>query len=316
MPVEVTRARATERLLRSLGDPHSRRMFLKGILGTGAVAAGATLLPLGASVASAAGPTALDVTILSIAATAEALAVTFYTNAINNAEQIGLRGTDLDNVKAFLIEEQIHHDFFVANGGTAVASTFSFPHGPATFQNMGNFLATQQQLEGAFDSAFIAACFEFASEGNPGLARIAMMVGMVEEGHRVLGREIGERMAAGGWQGQATMPFTITCHKVTPGIVPPGDGIPTSATSYRCVVQSSGSNPEPIGYNQYDPAEENVFAPQMLATVEDAPGVLTQAGYLSPSGDNSYTYQPVDFSSAALGPVYAKIMNQTPMVAS
>lgn len=177
----------------------SRRNFLKTMLAASVGTSGAGLLLSSAHAQSTTtttttGTTATTetpATIFSIAATAERLAVTFYSNGVANAAALGLTGASLDAVKGFLIEEQIHELFFEANGGVALTSTFSFPQGAATFTSLANFIATQQQLEGAFDSAFIAAAYEFAAMNNPAVARIAVQIAMIEEGHRTVGRFIG-----------------------------------------------------------------------------------------------------------------------------
>lgn len=174
-------------LEQTLSAAASRRTFLKGLLVGGVAAGSAGLLSTGA-LAQASTDTPSQ--IFSIAATAERLAVTFYTNGVNNAAALGLSGADLDSVKAFLIEEQIHELFFESQGGTALTSTFSFPSGSTTFTDRATFLKTQQQLEGAFDSAFIAAAYEFAQMNNPPVARIAVQIAMIEEGHRTVGRAI------------------------------------------------------------------------------------------------------------------------------
>ncbi|MGI8825004.1 MAG: ferritin-like domain-containing protein [Chloroflexota bacterium] len=253
---EMTPESATRRLLASFESTRSRRGFLKASAAAGLATAGAGLLPSFAKAESNGDDHDSVKTILSIAATAEQLAITFYTNGVKNAGALGLSGMNLDDFKAFAIEEQIHHDFFVANGGTPLAGTFSFPHGVSTFQNLTLFIETQQQLEGAFDSAFIAAVFEFSEMGLSDLARIACMIAMVEEGHRTVGRQI----------------------------------------------------------IQFDPAEQVAFAPQLVDDVNDAPEVLKAAGYLSPMGNNSYTYVPVDFTSPPYANVNSKIQYRAPYV--
>lgn len=182
------------------------------------------------------------VTILTVARTAEQLAVTFYTNGINNASQLGISGSNLDYLKAALIEEQIHQQFFAANGGQSLATTFSFPNGAKTFTDLNTFIATQQQLEGVFDSAFLAAIFEFAQLGRPDLAQIAGQIATVESEHRVLGRVIGNLTPADNW----------------------------------------------------------AFTPVLIATVGDAPALVTKAGYLSPTSGNSYTYQQVSTNDTSI----------------
>jgi len=65
---------------------------------------------------------------------------------------------------------------------------FSFPAN--TFTDLATFIGVQQTLEGVFDSAFIAAVYEFGLLGRADLARIACQVAMIESEHRVLGRDI------------------------------------------------------------------------------------------------------------------------------
>ncbi len=176
----------------------TRRTFLKGAAVAGAAVAGAAAMPLSVGAQT---PTSPDTAaqILSIAATAERLAIAFYTNGMNNAAALGLTGENLAIIQAALIEEQIHELFFVANGGTPLTSTFSFPMGATTFTDLPTFIATQQQLEGAFDSAFIAAAYEFSLMGNPSLCRTACQIAMVESEHRALGRQIGGLVPADNW---------------------------------------------------------------------------------------------------------------------
>lgn len=183
----------------------SRRNLLKG-----AAAAGVGSLALGSTGALAAnviftpnapgGPNVdSNRTIFTIARTAERLAVTLYTNGVNNAAKLGITGANLDQLKSALIEEQLHELFFAANGGDVLTSTFSFPDGPSTFTDLSKFITAQQQLEGAFDSAFIAAVEEFAITGQATLARIAAQIAMIESEHRALGRNIGGLQPADNW---------------------------------------------------------------------------------------------------------------------
>ncbi|MBV9706407.1 MAG: ferritin-like domain-containing protein [Chloroflexi bacterium] len=185
----------------------SRRSLLKGAVAgaagvSGLAVAGSTLLPASTVYAAAnAAGACVDTpkTILSVARTAERLAVTFYSNGIKHAGRLGLVGADLENIKAVLVEEQIHEIFFGANGGVALANDFSFPHGADTFNNLDTFIATQQQLEGVFDSAFLVAIREFAQLGLPSLAEIAGQIATIEAEHRALGRQIGGLTPADNW---------------------------------------------------------------------------------------------------------------------
>ncbi len=139
------------------------------------------------------------VSILTVARTAEQLAVTFYSNGIANADKLGISGDKLEYLKAALVEEQIHQQFFTANGGTSLAETFSFPQGAKTFTDLTTFISTQQELEGVFDSAFLAAVVEFAQINRPDLAQIAAQIACIEAEHRALGRAIGGLSPADNW---------------------------------------------------------------------------------------------------------------------
>jgi hypothetical protein len=199
---------ATGQLLHSLQRRPTRRGFLAGATAgaTGLTMAGATMLthrPTFATSTSTGMTHGVNsdtiVSILTVARTAEQLAVTFYTNGIANADKLGISGQALDALKAALIEEQIHQKFFTAHGGASLADTFSFPSGAKTFTDLSTFIATQQQLEGVFDSAFLVAIMEFGMLGRLDLSQIAGQIATVEAEHRALGRMIGGLTPANNW---------------------------------------------------------------------------------------------------------------------
>ena len=177
----------------------SRRSLLKGTVAgaTGLVAAtaGSGLL----SVAHANGSPDSIKTILSVARTAEQLAVTFYSHAVQNADKLGLYGKNLEDVRAILIGEQIHQKFFADMGGESLADTFSFPEGAATYEDFGLFIKTLQQLEGVFDTTYLAAVKEFAELGQPRMAQIAAQTAWTEGEHRAVGRKIAGISPADNW---------------------------------------------------------------------------------------------------------------------
>lgn len=189
MGADQSIATATARLQASLAARRDRRAFLKGAAAAGLAVAGAGLLATPVAEARDHNAEAIRA-IFSVARTAEQLAVTFYRTGLDNARQLGLRRVDRMNLRAALIEEQIHQEFFTAAGGESLADTFSFPEGAATFADLEAFIRTQQQLEGVFDSAFLAAIREFAELGQPRLAQIAGQIAAIESEHRALGREI------------------------------------------------------------------------------------------------------------------------------
>jgi hypothetical protein len=112
----ISKEEAYAKLMASFNTPRSRRALLKGAAtATGIAVAGAgalSALPAHAMVqgsgvaagqavnmgllSSSHATTDSIVTILTVARTAEQLAVTFYTNGINNASQLGISGANLD----------------------------------------------------------------------------------------------------------------------------------------------------------------------------------------------------------------------------
>ncbi len=176
----------------------SRRTFLAGSAVAGLTLAGVPLFesPL---VSAAGGDPAKIKAIFTVARTAEQLAVTFYSNGLKNADALQLGPEAQGQIQAALVEEQIHQQFFTANKGDSLADTFSFPQGAKTFTDLGTFIATQQMLEGVFDSAFLAAVREFAEMGEPRLAQIAAQIACIESEHRALGRDIGSLDPADNW---------------------------------------------------------------------------------------------------------------------
>jgi len=191
------------KLLDSLSVSQSRRAFFKGAAagaaGIAAVGAGSLLLPKSAYAWGSEGAEDTVVQILSIAATAEELAVTFYSHGIANASKLGISGANLSYLQAAVIEEQIHRDFEVAAGGKPLTDTFSFPNGQATFEHLNVFIATLEKLEEAFIAAYLAAVKEFCLLGQPGLAQIAAQICGIENEHRALGRDIGGLIPADNW---------------------------------------------------------------------------------------------------------------------
>ncbi len=250
-PDEVSKRTSPTQSSSSFMARRSRRMLLKGAAGAAGVAAvaGAGILSVSPAYARYARPdsqtsaqqnqqvyklsqqTADSIAdILTIARTAEQLAVTFYTNGVANADKLGITGDNLAYLKAALVEEQIHQQFLAANGGKSLADTFSFPQGPQTFTDLKTFIATQQQLEGVFDSAYLAAIMEFAQLGRPDLAQIAGQIATIESEHRALGRAIGGLVPADNW---AFTPVLLTSVGAAPALVQKAGYLsPMSGNSY------------------------------------------------------------------------------------
>ncbi len=190
---------STDRTLATKAASHlaSRRTFLAGSAVAGLTLAGVPLLE--SPLVSAAGDPMKIKRIFTIARTAEQLAVTFYSNGLANADALGLGPEAQGQIQAALVEEQIHQQFFTAQGGDSLTDTFSFPQGAKTFTDLQTFIATQQMLEGVFDSAFLAAIREFAEMGEARLAQIAGQIACIESEHRALGRDIAGLDPGDNW---------------------------------------------------------------------------------------------------------------------
>lgn len=186
----------------------SRRTLLRGAAAgaAGIAAVGASALWLPKNVLASTGmegPEDTIAQILSIAATAEQLAVTFYSNAIANAKALGIKGNNLLYLKAAVVEEQLHENFLVAAGGKALTSTFSFPKGAATFKDLNAFITTLDQLETDFVAAYLAAVSEFSQYNQPRLAQIAGQILAIESEHRAIGRSISPNIPVPNNRGYA-----------------------------------------------------------------------------------------------------------------
>jgi hypothetical protein len=199
---------ATDSLLASFAGARSRRWLLRS------AAAGATALAItGASAASSLAVHAESLSggatlqeFFSIIATGEDLFVTFYSEAIEHHNDLGLSGHALNALRAIAVEEQIHGNFAKANGGTPATNHFSMPHGHDTFEDRETFLATQQLAEELTNGALLAFIKDVAAMGMSRLAQIGGQLMQVEGGHRVVGRVI---MGANPWDNWAFGPVVL-----------------------------------------------------------------------------------------------------------
>lgn len=170
----------------------SRAMSRRAVLGAGAVgvagaATAAAFDPLAAYAAPSRHPRALK-QYFNILATGEALFTTFYALAALHHHRLGLRGPELNGVRAIAAEEAIHLRFALAHGGTPATESFSFPHGKATFRDRDLFIATQQLAEDLTNGALVAWIKDMATMGHIRLAELGGQLQQVEGGHRVFGR--------------------------------------------------------------------------------------------------------------------------------
>jgi hypothetical protein len=133
-------------------------------------------------------------TIINIAATAEAMAVTLlgaaiagaagYTNADGSK---GLAAPLVAVLKAAQSAEQAHYAYLTGAGAKPLTTTFNIPNPKIATDTMTLF-KTIEALETAFISAYEAAANEFSAMGNSALVKVALQIGAIEGEHRALAR--------------------------------------------------------------------------------------------------------------------------------
>ncbi|MDQ6780150.1 MAG: ferritin-like domain-containing protein [Candidatus Eremiobacteraeota bacterium] len=135
--------------------------------------------------------------ILSLAATAENLAVTFYYHILNLPTTVpDINDTNHRNYfQAAMIHEWLHKEFLESQGGRALATRFFFPVG--MFTNQTVFFNTVLELEHRFIGAYIASTREFSgvvssniTKPNPFAIGASAQIMGVECEHRALIRDV------------------------------------------------------------------------------------------------------------------------------
>lgn len=133
-------------------------------------------------------------TILNIAATAEAAAVTalYHVHLAVNEGKLNVQGIQVpvpllvSIVRAALREEQDHYAFITGAGGKPLYSSFTFP--APIFTNAVQTLKFFETAETVFIGAYMAANREFANGGMGKLAQYTYQIGGTEAEHRTLMR--------------------------------------------------------------------------------------------------------------------------------
>jgi hypothetical protein len=175
-------------------DTMERRLS-RGSLMRSAGAAGAGLAMGGlfqAATASASGLTKGDVDILVAAEIAEALAVTTYTNIIDNAPFFRrLAADDQGYLKAARQEEMSHYALEKSvTGKPSPFTTFYYPKD--MFRHAHVTLNTLVTLEDAFIAAYLVGVRDFS---NADLRVTAARIMGIESDHRTLARVVGPGVA-------------------------------------------------------------------------------------------------------------------------
>jgi hypothetical protein len=168
----------------------SRRSVLKALGVGGGVATLSFAGLFGADVVDA--QTAGDdpQTILNLASTAEALAVTAFHSIITLSSFYGSLPAVYQNyLKSALTQEQAHYDFLVASGAKPLANKFFFPEG--ILESLALYVYVTDVLEGVFIGAYLASTRRFAELNRPDLAWTAASVMGIEAEHKALNRAMG-----------------------------------------------------------------------------------------------------------------------------
>lgn len=216
--VPPTTLAATNNLVESLSGRWPRRWILRGAVAatTGAALTGASALTALQVHAEAMSGGATLKEFFSILATGEELFVTFYRLGIAHRAQLGLTRVEVNALAAIMVEEMIHRDFAVAQGGVPATNHFSFPHGDDTFEHRSLFLSTQQLGEELTNGALLAWIKDMAAMGMVRLAELGGQLMQVEGGHRVVGRVI---LGAEPWDNWAFGPVVLEHFTQVPAAV-------------------------------------------------------------------------------------------------
>lgn len=135
--------------------------------------------------------------IFDIAATAEALASTFYYNALASTSLPDVNNQANQNYfQAALIQEYTHLEILRSLHGKALYTKFYFPENMFTDESV--FFPTASTLEDYFISAYIAAAMEFSGRVSSGITKpdptaigLAVQIAGIECEHRALLRVAG-----------------------------------------------------------------------------------------------------------------------------
>lgn len=131
-----------------------------GAKGGVALVAGGSVLALAEGTAFGAASADTDTEILKLAATAELLAIDFYTRSISSKK---LKGDELGYVAVAMSNERAHYAALKAalKSGTPAGLKFKYPHG--SFASRKSIGTLGEALETAFVGAYMGAVTAFKS---------------------------------------------------------------------------------------------------------------------------------------------------------
>ena len=188
----------------------TRAHFLRRAGGTGlALVAGGSVLGLAQGSALAATSSG-DVAIAKLAATAELLAIDFYTKAIASKH---LKGDELSYLAGALRNEQAHYAALKGVLGSATPKGLMFKYPSGSFGSRHQIGALGQALETAFVGAYMGAVTALASDM---LKAVAAEIGACESRHL----SVLTNIAGGTIVPAPNLPEVLTSAQATKALTP------------------------------------------------------------------------------------------------
>jgi hypothetical protein len=187
----------------------TRAAFLsRGAKGGLALVAGGSVLAMASGPAF--GSVAADTDIAKLAATAELLAIDFYTRSIKSRK---LEGAEAGYLAAALQNEKDHYKALAGVLGPAAPKNLEFRFPAGTFQSARSIGKTGQALETAFVGAYLGAVTALKSNDLKG---VAAQIGNNESRHLA----ILSNIAAGTIVSGPSFPKALTAAQATKAVTP------------------------------------------------------------------------------------------------
>ena len=187
----------------------SRAQFLsRGAKGGLALVAGGSVLA--AAVGPALGAASGDVAIAKLAATAELLAIDFYSMAIASGK---LSGDQLAYLQSARLNEQAHYKALAGVLGSGAPKGLKFKYPSGTFGAKKSIAATGTALETAFVGAYMGAVTALKDNTLKG---VAAQIGANEAQHLTIFNFIG----AGALVANPAFPKVLTAAQATKAVTP------------------------------------------------------------------------------------------------
>jgi hypothetical protein len=189
----------------------TRAQFLRRAAGGGlALVAGGQVLGLAQGTALAAAPAAGDVAIAKLAATAELLAIDFYTKAIASKQ---LKGDELSYLGGALGNEQAHYAALKGVLGAATPTGLKFKYPAGSFASRHSIGTLGEALETAFVGAYMGAVTALKSNTLKG---VAAEIGACESRHLSVLTNIAHSMIIPA----PSLPEVLTAAEATKAVTP------------------------------------------------------------------------------------------------